>query len=70
MTLVEKEINNFKFIIMGEEYLKRLKEEKIDEGLRSELRKFIDKFELELDLKDNLISEIHEKITTVINIES
>ncbi len=69
MTLVEKEISNFKFIIMGEEYLNRLKEEKVDEGLRSELRKFIDKFEVEVDLKDNLISDIHQKLTTVINID-
>ncbi len=69
MTLVEKEISNFKFIIMGEEYINRLKEEKVDEGLRSELRKFIDKFEVEVDLKDNLISDIHQKLTTVINID-
>ncbi len=69
MTIVEKEISNFKFIIMGEEYLKRLKQEKADEGLKNELRKFIDKFEVEVDLKDNLINDIHQKLTTVINVE-
>lgn len=63
MSLVEREINNFKFILLGEEYLKRMKLGENNEEFLKELKSFINKYRMEADFKDNAINRIYNKLT-------
>lgn len=58
---VEKEINQFKLIMIGESYIKKMKTE--DFGIfKSDFFEFIEKIEEEGDFENNFIHETYKKI--------
>lgn len=58
---VEKEINQFKLIMLGENYVKRLKTEKFVE-FNSEFFEFIERIEKEGDFENNFIHDTYKKL--------
>lgn len=59
---VEKEINQFKLVMIGENFVKRMKTEEFNKFKR-DFFEFIERMEEEGDFDNNLIYDTYKKIT-------